>query len=65
MKGPEELIQKMVSNNLIDLILDPDLGYVSTCNPKGKVAHGLICQKNPNCMGYDPVGSLRKLVKRP
>ena len=54
----------MVSNNPIDPVMDPDSGYVRACNPKGKVAQGLISHKNPNSMGNDPVGGLRKLVKR-
>ena len=63
MKGLDELIQKMASDNPIDLILDPDSGYVRACNPKGNVAQGLICHKNPNSLGNDPLGGPKKLVK--
>ena len=41
------------------------IGVLWVCNPMGKLAQGLMYHKNPNTAGYDPVGSLRKLVKRP
>ena len=41
------------------------IGVLWVCNPMGKLAQGLMYHKNPNTARYDPVGILRKLVKRP
>ena len=41
------------------------IGDLKASDPKGKVAQGLMSHKNLKAAGYDPVGGLRKLIKRP
>ena len=40
------------------------IGFQWASNPKGKVARGPMYLKNQNTAGYEPVGGLRKQIKR-